>query len=80
MSDIHTHQAFGLTIAAELPLPELMPAAPEAVPDVRITFGSTPESLETPTAHGVLYQIDHDPADEHPSYRRVFWCVTGVRS
>jgi hypothetical protein len=60
MSDIHTHQAFGLTIAAELPLPELMPAAPEAVPDVRITFGSTPESLETPTAHGVLYQIEHN--------------------
>lgn len=50
------HQAFGLTFASELPLPELLPAAEGADADVQIRFGTVPEEVPGLLKRGVRYQ------------------------
>jgi hypothetical protein len=54
MNAIHTYSAYGLTIAAELACPELIPAS--GSPDVKICYGHVPENLDNPQAAGVIYQ------------------------
>ena len=41
----YLYRVYGLTVESELELPELVPVAPQD-PDVRIRFGSIPETLE----------------------------------
>jgi len=50
------HQAFGLTFAAALPLPELLPAAEGAPAEVEIVFGAVPDELPGVLKRGVRYQ------------------------
>jgi hypothetical protein len=49
-------QAFGLTIASVLPLPELLPAAGAA--DVTISYGAVPDELESVEQRGVCFQAN----------------------
>lgn len=55
---MHIYTAYGLTIASELDLPELVPfpESGEHPIDVHIRFGVVPDSLEKPRVSGVLYQ------------------------
>jgi len=49
------YTAYGLQIASELPLPELLPSA-AAAPDVHIRYGAVPAELDNPVGQGVIYQ------------------------
>jgi hypothetical protein len=42
---VSTFQGFGLTIASDIPLPELAPAGSGAAPDITIRAGATPSAL-----------------------------------
>jgi hypothetical protein len=52
---LHHHQAFGLQIRSELPLPELL-ASTAATADIDIRFGNVPAKLPGILKHGVRYQ------------------------
>lgn len=55
------YTAYDLTIAAEIPCPQLVPLNEgNPTPDVHIRYGNVPESLENPSAKGVLYQAKPD--------------------
>ena len=43
-SPYHLYRLFGLTVASELPLPELRPCAGDAPPDVTVRLGAVPET------------------------------------
>lgn len=58
MTNPHTYTTFGLTIASEMELPELLPA--EGPAQVRVAYGPVPESLEEPDATGLFFQIKGD--------------------
>lgn len=60
---MYAYQAYRLTIRAEFPIPELLPAMPpaggtdaETSPDVVIRYGAVPVTLEDAAGRGVLYQ------------------------
>jgi hypothetical protein len=48
------YQAFGLVIASELPLPQLLPS--DATATVTIRLGKVPQGLETVLSEGAFYQ------------------------
>lgn len=56
----YDHRAFGLTIRSCLPLPELLPAEPDAVPDVEIVYANVPTELPDALARGVRFQAGKD--------------------
>lgn len=51
--------AYGLTVASDIELPELIPFSAEA-PEVTVKLGSVPAELAEPTARGVTYQATPD--------------------
>jgi hypothetical protein len=60
---MYFYQAYQLTIRAEFPIPEFLPAVPpvggsdpDAPPDVIIRYGAVSATLEGATGRGVLYQ------------------------
>jgi hypothetical protein len=60
---MYFYQAYQLTIRADFPFPEFLPAVPpvggidsDAPPDVVIRYGAVPLTLEGATGRGVLYQ------------------------
>lgn len=57
MPEISIHQGFGLTIASDMPLPELATGPSDAAPDVWIRSGETPHGL---TASEFTW-VDYDP-------------------
>lgn len=56
ITTLATHQAFGLNLASDLPMPELLPAAQDAVADAVIHLAAVPAQLEDAIARGVRYQ------------------------
>jgi hypothetical protein len=50
------YAAYGLQVASELCLPELLPTSPVTHPDVHIRYGSVPAALDNPAGQGVVYQ------------------------
>ena len=52
----YVYQGFGLRVASDLELPEMVPSAGDAAADIQIEFGSVPEELESPVTKGVIYQ------------------------
>lgn len=59
---MHFYTAYGLTIAAEIPCPQLLSLdiGQTSNPDVHISFGDIPETLKEPTSQGVVYQAKAD--------------------
>ena len=60
---MYFYQAYQVTIRADFPIPEFLPAVPpvgdgdsDARPDVVIRYGAVPTTLEGATGKGVLYQ------------------------
>jgi hypothetical protein len=60
---MYLYQAYQLTIRADFPFPEFLPAVPplggadsDAPPDVVIRYGAVPATLEGATGKGVVYQ------------------------
>ena len=53
------YTAYGLQIASELPLPELLPS-PATHPEVHIRYGSVPTGLDNPVMQGVVFQAQPD--------------------
>lgn len=58
MASVHRYTAYGLDIASDLELPELVAAAESRnghEPDLRIRLGETPEQIEDPTESRVVW-------------------------
>ncbi len=53
---MHVYTAFELITESEIPCPFLVPAPAAEAADVRIRFGTVPETLEKATAKGVVYE------------------------
>ncbi len=56
MSADYSYSAFGLSFRSQIHLPELQATCDLGEPDVSIRIGTVPESLESPSKRGVLYQ------------------------
>ena len=50
------YHVYGLIVSSEIPIPELFPAATDAIPDVFIQLGTAPNDLDSPLVRGVQYQ------------------------
>ena len=54
-SQTYSYQAFGLTIASSMALPELAPQP--GAPDVSVHYGAVPDALETAEQREAVYEF-----------------------